>query len=55
MDDDERKLWIMNEEGLYREWIRSRLSMTKFCRENRKAIDALINSKLNPIKPPRPF
>lgn len=47
MNDQEREMWVMNDEGLYISWKRSRLSKRNFIRENREAIDGFINKVLN--------
>jgi len=39
MNDEDREEWINNDESLYLWQQRSGLSMTKFIRENRKALD----------------
>jgi hypothetical protein len=50
-NDEERRQWILNDEGLYN-WQRgSRLSMTRFIRENRKEIDEAIDNVLENRKP----
>ena len=46
MNDEERRLWVLNDEGLYLDFKRSRLSMAKFIRENREPIDAYIKKVL---------
>lgn len=48
MDDNERKMWVNNDEGLYNWWKSSRMSLTAFVKENRAEIDEAINSVLNP-------
>jgi hypothetical protein len=50
-NDRERELWVDNDEGLYNWWRHSRMSKTKFIRENREELDRLINEIVN--KPPR--
>jgi len=49
MDDRERELWVRNDEGLYRDWRRSRLSMREYIKQNRamltEAIEAVLNRK----------
>ena len=42
MNDTERELWVINDEGLYRWWKGSRQSKRQFLRENRTEIDAVI-------------
>jgi len=46
MNDNERKLWVMNDEGLYNWWRRSHKSITVFVRENREELDRIILAKL---------
>jgi len=46
LNDGERKLWVMNDEGLYHWWRRSRRAITAFVRENRTELDEYIKSKL---------
>jgi hypothetical protein len=47
MNDRERELWVMNDEGLYTWWRSTKLSMRGFLRENRKELDSYINKTLN--------
>jgi hypothetical protein len=47
MNDQEREMWVMNDESLYKTWKRSRLSKRNFIRENRVVIDTFINKVLN--------
>ena len=44
MNDAERRLWVLNDEGLYVEWQRSKLSLRQFIRENRQFIDGVIGN-----------
>ena len=44
LNDEERRQWIENDEGLYNWQRRSRLSMREFIRQNRTEIDAAILS-----------
>lgn len=39
MNDDDRRLWVENDEGLYDLQRSSRLSLTKWVRANRTLID----------------
>ena len=48
MNNNERTLWINNDEGLYLWKNSSKLSMTKFIQENKIEIDACINRSLHP-------
>ncbi|MEE9594267.1 MAG: hypothetical protein V3V92_02600 [Candidatus Hydrothermarchaeales archaeon] len=47
MNDQERELWLLNDEGFYQWWKDSKLSMTKFLRDHRTEIDEYINAALN--------
>lgn len=47
INDEERRLWVLNDEGLYNEWTRSRKAIRMFIRENREWIDQCIRSALN--------
>ena len=47
MNDEERRLWVLNDEGLYNWYRSSRLSVQKFIKENRKEITEAINRVLN--------
>ena len=44
MNDSERRDWVENDEGLYRWWKSYRMPLTKFIRENRKEVDAVIEN-----------
>ena len=48
MNNQERKLWVDNDEGMYLWRKSSKLSMTKFIRENKTEIDECINRAMNP-------
>jgi len=50
MNYEERRMWIDNDEGLYRWWRSSGLSKDKFIKENRKDIDKVINNVLNGVR-----
>lgn len=50
-NDDERRQWVDNDEGLYLWFRRSRLSMREFIRQNRQEIDSAIDSVLDGSKP----
>ncbi len=51
LNDEDRRQWINNDEGLYN-WQRSSgLSMREFIRQNRQELDACINKVLNNEKP----
>ena len=44
MNDSEREIWILNDEGLYHWWKSSRLSMRRFIRENRETLTSAIEA-----------
>jgi hypothetical protein len=46
-DDDERRLWVDNDEGLWNWWRSSGLRKGRFIRENRAELDRLIDAVLN--------
>jgi len=52
INDDERAQWVSNDEGLYREYTRSRLSLRQFVRKNRAQIDEVIRNVLEGTKEP---
>jgi hypothetical protein len=47
MNTDERKMWIWNDEPLYRWWKSTRLTVNNFIKEYRVEIDDYINAQLN--------
>lgn len=51
MNDEERRQWVLNDEGLYRLWRSSGRPMKTFIRENREALDLAINPVLSGEKP----
>lgn len=51
MNDEERRQWIQNDEGLYNWWRGSRRPLKAFIRENRAALDAAIKPVLDGDKP----
>lgn len=51
MNNEERRLWINNDEGLYDWWKESGLSMTAFIKENREEIDKAIQPVVDGEKP----
>jgi len=51
LNDEERRQWIENDEGLYDWRRRSKLSMRAFIRKNRAEIDSVINNVRDGIKP----
>jgi hypothetical protein len=46
MNDNERELWVHNDEGLYAMWQASRLGMRRFIRMHRTIIDNYISQSL---------
>lgn len=50
-NDEERRLWVLNDEGLYNWQQESGKSVRQFIRENRQEIDELINNVLDGRKP----
>lgn len=46
-NDEERRQWVLNDEGLYRWWQSSRIGLYRFIRENREEIDTAIDGALN--------
>lgn len=49
MDDEERRLWVLNDEGLYN-WFKSeRISMTLFIKTHRDELTNIINRKLGKV------
>ena len=50
LNDEDRRQWILNDEGLYLWHRRSRLSMRQFIRENRSELDAAILPVINGTK-----
>jgi len=50
MDDEERRQWVMNDEGMYRWYLSSRMGVYAFIKKNRKEITEAINKSLAPTK-----
>lgn len=46
MNDRERELWVLNDEGLYLGWKSTRLPIRRFIRENRQELTDCINRAL---------
>lgn len=46
-NDHERELWVSNSEPLYNWWQDSGLSMRNFLRQNREALDRIIEDEIN--------
>jgi hypothetical protein len=42
INNEDRKDWVRNDEGLYHEWLLSRMSLTTYVREHRHELDAYI-------------
>ena len=51
MNDRERRLWILNDEGLYNWHKVSKLSMQAFINENRAELTAVIFKALGYVEP----
>ena len=47
MNNQDRKDWINNDEGLYDWWRSSQMSMTAFIAEHKTEIDEVINNVLS--------
>ncbi len=47
LNDDDRRQWIDNDEGLYGWQRSSRLPMREFIRQNRAELDSFIQAALN--------
>ena len=52
MNDDDRRAWVDNDEGLYDMQRRSRLSMREFIRQNRALIDRVSGDVVAGVTPP---
>lgn len=48
MNNNERELWIMNDEGLYSWWKHSGLSKREFIQRNKAELDFLIGRAMAP-------
>ena len=46
MNDEERRLWVLNDEGLYNWYISTRQGLYKFVKENRNELDKIIGRAL---------
>lgn len=46
MNNRERELWVLNDEGIYNWFKSSRLCMTKFIKVNRDELDRIIKVAL---------
>lgn len=47
MNDEERRLWVLNDEGLYNWWRSTKQPIRVFIRENRSELTECINRVLN--------
>ena len=47
LNEEDRRQWVLNDEGLYNWWTRTRLPMRKFIRDNRVVLDECIMEVLN--------
>jgi hypothetical protein len=47
MNDDERRMWVENDEGLYYMWKQSRLPISEFIKQNRAILTEHINRAIN--------
>lgn len=50
MNDKERRLWVLNAEGLYNWWQSSHMGLYAFINKNRKEITEIIEKALGPKK-----
>jgi hypothetical protein len=46
MDDEERRKWVMNDEGLYNWYRSSRMGLYEFVKQNREELTKIINKAL---------
>lgn len=51
INDEDRRLWVLNDEGLYDEHRRIRLSMKAWIKQNRAFIDEVIRKVTEGSKP----
>ena len=47
MNNKEREMWIINDEGMYNWWKSTKLSKANFIKENKQEIDAAIKAMLD--------
>lgn len=52
MNDEDRRQWVENDEGLYNEWKRSGLSIREYIRRNRKWLTRVIEDMQSGRKRP---
>ena len=50
-NDEERRLWVLNDEELYLWWRGSRQSLRQFIRENRAELDRAIDGTVDGDRP----
>lgn len=50
MNDEERRMWLLNDEDLYNWWQSSHMGLYAFIKENRKEITERIERALEPKK-----
>jgi hypothetical protein len=48
MNDEERRLWVLNDERLYLDWRASRQGLRRYIREHRAELDGHIAGRLHP-------
>lgn len=51
INDEDRRIWVLNDEGLYLEQRRSRKALKSWIRENRQMIDEVIRNVTEGRKP----
>lgn len=51
INDEDRRQWVLNDEGLYNMQRESRLPMREFIKQNREMIDKVINNVTSGTKP----
>lgn len=51
INDEERRQWVDNDEGLYDLWCESRMGLYRWVRENRAIIDEVIVNVRDGAKP----
>ena len=49
MNDEERKMWVMNDEALYNWWKESNQKLASFVKDNRQTLTSIINKKLGNV------
>jgi len=47
MNNKEREMWVLNDEGLYNWWKASKMSMTKFIKENKDDLDQILDKAIH--------